>query len=71
MATSVVFENQVEIPYNLQSLADFRRWALSDEFPERPDRLRRGTNRGGHGAGRVFLSRDVEVRNRRRRAKMG
>jgi Uma2 family endonuclease len=35
MATSVVFEERVEIPLNLQSLADFRRWALSDDFPER------------------------------------
>ncbi len=35
MATSVVFEEQVEIPLNLGSLADFRRWALSDDFPER------------------------------------
>jgi Uma2 family endonuclease len=35
MATTVMFEDQVEIPMNLQSLADFRRWALSDDFPER------------------------------------
>jgi Uma2 family endonuclease len=34
MATSVLFEEQVEIPF-VRSLADFRRWALSDEFPER------------------------------------
>jgi len=35
MAMTVVFEEQVEIPLNLGSLADFRRWATSDEFPER------------------------------------
>ncbi len=35
MATTVIFEERVEIPMNLRSLADFRRWALSDEFPER------------------------------------
>ena len=35
MATVVVLEEQVEIPLNLTSLADFRRWALSDDFPER------------------------------------
>ncbi len=35
MAISVVFEEQVEIPLNLNSLADFRRWAASEDFPER------------------------------------
>ncbi len=35
MASTVVFEEQVEIPLNLQSLAEFRRWALSDGFPQR------------------------------------
>ena len=35
MATMLVIEEQVEIPMDLRSLADFRRWALSDEFPER------------------------------------
>ncbi|OHB83603.1 MAG: hypothetical protein A2V98_16150 [Planctomycetes bacterium RBG_16_64_12] len=35
MATTVVFEERVEIPLNLRSLADFRRWATSDDFPER------------------------------------
>ena len=34
VATSVVFEEQVEVPLTLRSLADFRRWALSEEFPE-------------------------------------
>jgi Uma2 family endonuclease len=33
MAT-VVFEEQLEIP-SIRDLADFRAWALSDEFPER------------------------------------
>jgi Uma2 family endonuclease len=35
MATTVLFEEQVEIPLNLHSLAAFRRWATSDDFPER------------------------------------
>ena len=35
MASTVVFEEQVEIPLDLRSLAEFRRWALSDDFPER------------------------------------
>jgi Uma2 family endonuclease len=34
LATSVVFEEQVEVPLTVRSLADFRRWALSDEFPK-------------------------------------
>lgn len=35
MATSVIIEDQIEIPMDLRSLADFRRWATSDAFPER------------------------------------
>ena len=35
MTSTVVFEEQVEVPLNLGSLAEFRRWALSDEFPHR------------------------------------
>ena len=35
MAASVVFEEQLEIPLNLQTLEDFRQWALSDSFPDR------------------------------------
>jgi len=35
VASTVVFEEQVEIPLDLRSLAEFRRWALSDGFPER------------------------------------
>ena len=35
MATSVIFEEQVEIPLDLRTLADFRTWALSDAFPQR------------------------------------
>jgi len=35
MAASVVFEEQVEIPSEIRSLAGFRAWAQSDEFPER------------------------------------
>jgi Uma2 family endonuclease len=34
MAT-VLFEERVEIPLGIKDLADFRRWALSDEFPQR------------------------------------
>ena len=34
MAT-IVLEEQVEIPMNLHSLAEFRRWAVSDGFPDR------------------------------------
>jgi Uma2 family endonuclease len=34
MAT-VLFEEQLEIPAEIRSLAEFRRWAVSDEFPER------------------------------------
>ena len=34
MAT-VIFEEQVEIPADVRGLADFRCWALSDQFPER------------------------------------
>lgn len=35
MSGTVVFEERVEIPLDLRSLADFRRWALSGEFPRR------------------------------------
>ncbi len=35
MATTLVIEEQLEIPLDLRSLADFRRWATSDAFPER------------------------------------
>ncbi len=34
MATSVIIEEQIEIPF-MGSLADFRAWATSDRFPER------------------------------------
>jgi len=34
VATSVIFEEQIEVPLNMRSLADFRRWALSDDFPD-------------------------------------
>lgn len=34
MPLTVVFEERVEIPMALRSLADFRRWATSDDFPE-------------------------------------
>lgn len=35
MAACVVFGEQIEIPGDIDSLGDFRRWAASDEFPER------------------------------------
>jgi Uma2 family endonuclease len=35
MSGSVIFEEQVEVPLDLRSLAEFRRWALTDSFPER------------------------------------
>jgi Uma2 family endonuclease len=35
MATTLIIEEQIEIPMDLRSLADFRRWATSDAFPER------------------------------------
>ncbi|MCL4192333.1 MAG: Uma2 family endonuclease [Thermoguttaceae bacterium] len=35
MATTVIFEEQVEIPMDLRGLSDFRRWTHSDQFPER------------------------------------
>jgi Uma2 family endonuclease len=34
MATSVIFEEQVEIPLTIHSLADFRRWTQSADFPQ-------------------------------------
>ncbi len=34
MANTVIFEEQLEIPLDLRSLADFRRWATSEGFPE-------------------------------------
>jgi Uma2 family endonuclease len=34
MAASVIIEEEIEIPMNLRSLADFRRWALSGQFPD-------------------------------------
>jgi Uma2 family endonuclease len=34
MATSVIIEDSLEVPM-IQSLEEFRRWALSDDFPER------------------------------------
>jgi Uma2 family endonuclease len=35
MAHTLVIEEQIEIPLKLRSLAEFRGWATSDEFPER------------------------------------
>jgi len=35
MAITLVLEEQLEVPMDLRGLADFRRWATSDAFPER------------------------------------
>ena len=35
MATAITFEEQITVPMDLRSLADFRGWAMSDQFPER------------------------------------
>jgi len=35
MAVTVVFDEEIEVPMDLGCLADFRRWATSDDFPER------------------------------------
>jgi Uma2 family endonuclease len=35
MAGSIIFEEQLEVPLDLRSLDEFRRWVLSDSFPER------------------------------------
>jgi Uma2 family endonuclease len=35
MAITIRIEDELEIPLSIQSLADFRRWATSDGFPER------------------------------------
>jgi Uma2 family endonuclease len=35
MAATLRIEDQIEIPMDLRDLADFRRWAVSDAFPER------------------------------------
>ena len=35
MAATLRIEDQVEIPMDLRGLADFRRWAASEAFPER------------------------------------
>jgi Uma2 family endonuclease len=35
MATTLRIEDQVEIPMDFHGLADFRRWAVSETFPER------------------------------------
>jgi len=34
MTTTVLFEEQIEIPLGIRSLADFRFWAVSERFPE-------------------------------------
>ena len=34
MSASILIQDELEIPAGLDTLADFRRWAISDEFPE-------------------------------------
>ncbi len=47
MASSVIFEEQVAIPLGIASLAQFREWAASEDFPQR---------------GRIdFIAGDIEV----------
>jgi hypothetical protein len=33
MAAMVRFEAKIDVPMEIRSLADFRRWALSEDFP--------------------------------------
>lgn len=35
MALMLVLDEQIEVPMDLRCLADFRRWATSEDFPER------------------------------------
>jgi Uma2 family endonuclease len=73
MSASVLLEGDVEIPPDITSLEDFRRWALSEDFPERgridyirgiieidlmPERL------SSHGAVKVEIARVIANRVR-------
>jgi Uma2 family endonuclease len=51
MAT-VLFDEQVEIPLGIRNLTDFRRWALSDDFPQK--------GRIDYVAGRIEVDRSPE-----------
>lgn len=35
MSVGILFEGEIAIPPGIESLGDFRKWALSDDFPER------------------------------------
>lgn len=35
MSGSMIFEERIEVPLDLRSLAEFRRWVFSDDFPQR------------------------------------
>jgi hypothetical protein len=35
MAGAIIFEEQIEIPLGLGSLAEFRDWTATDAFPQR------------------------------------
>jgi Uma2 family endonuclease len=35
MASCLILESNVQVPLDVRTLCDFRRWALSEEFPER------------------------------------
>ncbi len=50
MATTVILEERIEIPLDLRSLSDFRRWAMSSDFPER------GKGRVDYIAGRIEVN---------------
>lgn len=54
MAATVILEEQIEIPLDLRSLSDFRRWALSTGFPER------GKGRIDYIAGRIEVNMSPE-----------
>ena len=47
MTASILFEDELRIPYGIDSLATFRQWAFSDAFPD---------------AGRIdYVDRSIEV----------
>jgi Uma2 family endonuclease len=52
MAITLVWQDQIEVPMDLRGLADFRRWATSDGFPE--------TGRIDYIAGRIDVNMSPE-----------
>ena len=45
MSLGILIQDEIDIPEGIDTLADFRRWAVSEEFPE--------TGRIDYLAGRV------------------